>query len=242
MYCKLCAKYPLIVQRYVDNKKLPSITTTAGTRFRIEIVEQHFESSYHIKCKEAQKIDESKNEAHTNKNLIDMHISAANEKRANHIGKLILHVYGDAKKLTSSAYSWPVRSHFKHFKEKIETARASSIHVDGSVDRSQIDKIYIILKIVNAAGDIETLFIGIGQQKERGATGLFNATINGIIDNVGEDIFRLIMSRVSSICTDGENKNTGDNHSLWTLLQMNVKNTEMKCLCLSFGAQLIVQN
>lgn len=64
-------------------------------------------------------------------------------------------------------------THFKQFKEEIETARACSIHIDGSVDRSQIDKIYIHLKIVNQVGSLETLFIGIGQQTSRGATGIF---------------------------------------------------------------------
>lgn len=259
VYCKLCVKYPTIVQMHVDNRKLPPMATTAGTRFSKGIVTNHFLSLYHTKCKEAELLASGNASTSQIKNQIDMHISEANAKRANHIGKLFLQVYVDAKKLTSSAFSWPARfiaaeagnqfsfnaysttipndiniqyvtpadhlvllktiatTNLDQFKKKIESARASSIHIDGSVDRSQIDKIYIILKIVNQRGVIETLFIGIGQQKTRGAIGLFEATKSGMIENVGQSLYELIMKNVTSICTDGENKNTGDIHSLWTL-------------------------
>lgn len=196
-----------------------------------------------------------------NKGLIDAHISEANKKLANHIGRLFLEVYTDAKKLTSSAYSWPARyiaseagkcfdfnsnaptipsdiniqyvspsshldflntivqSHREQFKLKIESACAYSIHIDGSVDRTQIDKIYVLLKIVNASGELETVFLGIGQKVKRGATGLYEATKRAIIDNLDDEIYALIMSRVTSICTYGENQNTGDKHSLWVLFE-----------------------
>lgn len=172
-----------------------------------------------------------------------------------------MEVYTDAKKLTSSAYSWPARyiaseagkcynfnsnaptipsdiniqyvnpkshldllktivqSYREQFKLKIESARSYSIHIDGSVDRTQLDKIYVLLKIVNKSGEHETIFLGIGQKVTRGATGLFEAAKRAIIDNVGEDIYALIMSRVTSICTDGETQNTGDKHSLWVLFE-----------------------
>ena len=78
-------------------------------------------------------------------------------------------------------------THFDEFKQKIEIARSASIRIDGSVDRTQLDKIYILLKIVDEFGDLETLFIGIGQQINRGAAGLFDATKIGMIQNVGQD-------------------------------------------------------
>lgn len=46
------------------------------------------------------------------------------------------------------------RSYKDEFKQKILDSRACSIHVDGSVDRKQIDKIYILLKIINQKGDL----------------------------------------------------------------------------------------
>lgn len=260
VYCKVCHKFPEIVRMFTENNKIASITTENGTRYRKDTVENHFISVYHAKCKEAELL--ASVPVPVNKpGLIDTHISEANRKRANHIGKLFLQVYTDAKKLTSSAYSWPARfigsevasrfdfnsdtntipsdiniqyvnpsshldllkiivqSHQKEFKQKIETASAFSIHIDGSVDRTQIDKIYILLKIVTTTCDLETIFIGIGQKMK----GLFEATKKGIIDNFGEEVYAMIMSRVSSICTDGENQNTGEKHSLWVLFEEECK-------------------
>lgn len=68
------------------------------------------------------------------------------------------------------------------------TSIASSIRVDGSVDRSQIDKIYIMLKILTAQGDFELLFLAIGNQTEHGAIGLFEAVKQGIITILGEEM------------------------------------------------------
>lgn len=258
VYCKLCKKYPDIVRRYCDNKKLPSITSEAGIRFKKDNVEHHFSSTYHRKCKEAERLSTKETSTiNENRALIDVHISEANRDKANHIGELLLQVYCDAKKLTLSAYSWPsryvaakagqcfdfntttttipstiniqyvnpsshldllnviTRSFDSLFKEKISSSLACSIHVDGSVDRTQIDKMYILLKIINKSGELETLFIGIGQQIKRGAIGLFEAVKQGIIDNIGEELYTLIMARVSSICTDGANVNTGEKRSLW---------------------------
>lgn len=260
VYCKVCLKFPKIVQLHTANNKIAPITTSNGTRYRKESVEKHFMSLYHAKCKEAEKVADC-DSAIAVKGTMDVHISESNKKLANHIGKLFIQVYANAQKLTSSAFSWPARyvageasnqfdfnsnnptislqinlqyvnpvSHLEllktivqsdrtEFKQKIETARAYSIHIDGSVDRKHIDKIYILLKIINSEGELETVFLGIGQKKQRGAIGLFEATVNGIIDNVGNEIYALIMSRVSSICTDGENQNTGDKHSLWVLFE-----------------------
>lgn len=140
-------------------------------------------TTYHKECKKADLMAASTSKP-ANKGLIDMHISEANRKKANHIGKLLLQVYTDAKILTSSAYSWPSRfvasesgkcfnfnaSSFKTIPDNIniqyvtpaghlslltaitrshnkliaqvENALAISIHIDGSVDRFQIDIIY----------------------------------------------------------------------------------------------------
>lgn len=138
--------------------------------------------------------------------------------------KLLFDIYVNAKKLTSSAYSWPARfvgseagrnfnyndinaptiatnlnlqyvnhqsysellniiveSDKEHFRRKIENAIAASIRVDGSVDRSQIDKIYIMLVLISADGTKDFNFIGISEQKSRGAVGLFETVKNGIM-------------------------------------------------------------
>lgn len=258
VYCKLCFKYPEIVKRFSDNRKQPNITTETGIRFKKEYVVNHFSSLYHQKCKEAEraKNDDTSKE---NRSLMDIHVSEANRKKANHIGELLLYVYCDGKKLTLSAFTWPARyvaakagqsfdfnvpseksiipndidiqyvncpghlnlleiitrSYQTTFKKKILNSRSSSIHIDGSVDRTQVDKIYILLKIINKSGDLETLFIGIGRQILRGSKGLMQAVKDGIIDNIGKEMYDLIMTHVSSICTDGTNMNVGEKKSLW---------------------------
>lgn len=74
-----------------------------------------------------------------------------------------------------------VNSDKEHFKDKLKTAVASSIRIDGSVDRVQIDKIYIMLKILKADCESELLLLGIGEQTERGSNGLFEAVKSGVI-------------------------------------------------------------
>lgn len=90
------------------NKKMAPITTESGTRFRKEGVEHHFLSLYHAKCKEAEQL--AANDALSeDKGTIDAHISEANKELVNHIEKLLLEVYTDAKNLTSSVFSRPAR-------------------------------------------------------------------------------------------------------------------------------------
>lgn len=165
--------------------------------------------------------------------MIDMHISESNKNHANHIGKLMMQVYTDAKRLTLSAYSWPAQyiatesgtafdfnssntsiipeniniqyvnppghlnlltaivKSWDELQDRIKTSLACSLHIDGSVDRYQIDKIYILLKIVVATGQLETILLGIGQKVEPGAQGLFDAVKKGIIDNVGKEAYEI---------------------------------------------------
>lgn len=47
-------------------------------------------------------------------------------------------------------------------KTKIESALAVSLRVDGSVDRTNMDKIYVLAKIVNEIGKLELIFLGVG--------------------------------------------------------------------------------
>lgn len=88
-----------------------------------------------------------------------------------------------------------------------------------SVDRTQIDKIYIMLVIITAKGEKQLVFLGVAEQTVRGAKGLFEAVKKGIVDNFGEKMYHVIMRNVSSICTDGTNVNIGDKNGLWTLFE-----------------------
>lgn len=259
--CKVCIKYPEIVRRNCDNRKPAPITTDVGVRFRTKYVEDHFATPYHKECVKADRIAQKEIEkVNENKQLMDSHVSEANKAYANHIGKLMINVYNDAKKLTISAYSFPSRyiaaecansfdfnksnaptiptnvniqyvnppGHLNLLKTIVKSsddlencvlsALACSIHIDGS-----IDKIYNILKIVTPEGNLETVFLGIGQQTLSGSGGLMIAIRDGIIENTGVYLYSVIMSRVTSICTDGANINKGDRHGLWALFEKELQ-------------------
>lgn len=82
----------------------------SGTRKRKNIVADHFGKTYHKECRQAVLLATKEVSALKNdRTLIDMHISESNKSYANHIGKLMMQVYTDAKRLTLSAYSWPAR-------------------------------------------------------------------------------------------------------------------------------------
>lgn len=87
---------------------MPPITEKGGIRFKKQYVVSHFESVHHKKCKEAEQLAENIQDSQV-EGQMDKHISEANKERANYVGKLLLQVYTDAKKLTLSAYSWPSR-------------------------------------------------------------------------------------------------------------------------------------
>lgn len=104
--------------------------------------------------------------------------------------------------------------------KKIQNCLACSLRVDGSIDRTNIDKIYILAKIVNENGALETLFLGVGQQTERGAEGLLSA-IKQRIDSHGANFYNICLQKTSSLVTDGANVNR---FGLWPLIDHDAKN------------------
>lgn len=96
-------------------------------------------------------------------------------------------------------------------------------------------------KVITSNGSLELLFIGIAQQTERKAIGLKKATIDAIESMLQNRIE--FMKRVSSVCTDGTNVNTGDQNSLWALLdeEMTMIGSEIpliKIWCAAHRAEL----
>lgn len=135
-----------------------------------------------------------------------------------------------------------VRSYHDEFMKKIRESWAISLRVDGSVDSTHIDKIYVMAKVINLDGSSELLFIGIGEQTERKAEGLKNAVVEAIKTAAEEP--KALLSKVSSLCTDGARVNTGSQSSLWTLLDDEVKNSGsaiplLKIWCSAHRADLV---
>lgn len=254
--CKVCCKYPEIVKLHCLNSKPPPITTENGTRFLQQIVQDHSESAAHKNCYKAYMQSSFKNTDILQNTSIGRSITHANLALANHIGKLLIHVYSTAKKLTLSSYGFPARvatgivaesfkyktydfnnitfnlnyatpASFRDFLEIIvqcnrpqlnkilSDSLANSLRCDGSVDRTQIDKIYTMLKIITKEGLDKLFFLGAAELEERGADGLLNAVQNGLKMTLKTDI-GYVIKNTSSIVTDGTAVNSGDKGGLWT--------------------------
>lgn len=101
--------------------------------------------------------------------------------------------------------------------QKLESCLAISLRADGSIDRTCIDKIYVLAKVVNTEGKLETLFLGVGEHEERGANGLYR-TIEEIINKHGNNLWNKLLRKISSIVTDGASINVGEHNGLWRLI------------------------
>jgi len=85
---------------------------------------------------------------------------------------------------------------------------AISLRCDGSVDMMKIDKIYVLIKIINYEGNAELLFLGAEEPKDRGVKGMMQAIEDGCDKLFGEGSFKKIILKTSSIVTDGAKCNT----------------------------------
>jgi hypothetical protein len=275
--CSACVKYPDVVKIHSKKVQVPPIAKPGGTRYRTEVVESHCRQPYHAKCLKAFRLSTlSKVEISTSSAMGKL-VSKANEKLANKIGGLLINAYGDAKKLTLSAYSYPARvvvskiatsfefnsssvcgdssesthstgysdlqyltpSAHKEFLECIvESDRdrlarklttdvmALSIRCDGSVDRTRIDKIYVMAKVVTQSGCQEQYFLGASEPRIRGAKGVLGAVEDACIKTVGKPTANHIFRNASSIVTDGASVNTGEKEGFWTLFEAKRNESE----------------
>lgn len=107
--CNLCISDPVTVRLHSKSKHQPHITTEKGAGYRSDVIELHLRSDCHNACLNAARMksitDVTKSTA-----PMDVSISKSNEKQANHIGKLMIQVFTDAKILTLSAWNWPART------------------------------------------------------------------------------------------------------------------------------------
>lgn len=238
------------------------MTTRAGARYREKVLKNHFEQDYH---KESVKAERIKLLELPTPELtpLDISINKANKTQADYIGKLLIQIFTDAKRLTLSAWNWPLRyvaseashafsienanqstipknlnlqyinpkahlemmfciveSDISALKVKIDRCLALSLRMDGSVDRTHIDKIYVLAKIVTSSGVSELLFFGVKEQVERYANGLLETALGAMEDQFGHDfVYDVILKKVSSICTDGTNVNSGERGGIWKFLE-----------------------
>lgn len=273
--CIPCVTYPDVVKIHMSsqNKKLPAIASAGGTQYRKETVEKHFKTVYHAQALKKFKLASLSAAEQLQCTDIGKYISTKNEKLANKIGDLMLHVYCDAKKLTLSAWSFPARivtghvgsnfsfnsqravaedvknfdfqyvtpsfhlellkcivnSYRSTFRDLMENSVACSLRCDGSVDRMQIDKIYVAAKIVSKKGQAKQLFLGAAEPEERGANGILKAMKKALENTLGcQESANLVIRNASSLVTDGASVNTGEEAGLWSIFQKEKENLEKK--------------
>lgn len=101
-----------------------------------------------------------------------------------------------------------VDAHSSDVFDKMSSARAISQRLDGSVDRTQIDKIYVLCKIVSKIGDADEVYIGVAEPEERGASGMVKALKSALRHTFGDNGPDLV-NQVSSIVTDGASRSMG---------------------------------
>lgn len=118
------------------------------------------------------------------------------------------------------------------------------MRIDGSVDRTQEDKIYVGGRLITKTGTTELIFMGIDEQVERGAIGLFHAVMGAMNNMFTKDfVDECILPKVSSICTDGVVTNRGDKGGLWYYLDDIISKSKsniplVKIWCVAHRANL----
>lgn len=117
-----------------------------------------------------------------------------------------------------------VNSDFQRIQTKLKTCFAISFRVDGSVDRTQVDNIHVMAKIITAEANVELIFIGFEEPESKGAGGYYNAIKKCIERFMPWTDFHKICS---SIVTVGASISTGSKNGLWSMF--NVDKQNYKC-------------
>lgn len=263
--CIPCSSHIDVVKFFLpsQNKRLPAITQVPGTKYRKEIVAEHLKTNYHVQALKKFHLSTLSLPEKLQASEIVQSISKQNEEVANKIGKLLFHVYCDAKKLTLSAWSFPARVFAAHlgenfhfnstdlentekfnfqyvtpvshlellksivnsyrstfFKDLLENSLALSLRCDGSVDRMQIDKIYVMAKVVTKDGDTKDFFLGAAEPQSNGAAGLLEAVKSACNNTLASSTAAdQIFKATSSLVTDGASVNTGEKNGLWAIFK-----------------------
>ena len=98
---------------------------------------------------------------------------------------------------------------------EIDEALAVRLRFDGSIDRMQLDNEHVMAHIVEKNRNVKLIFLGSSDPPERGACGSLMAIQAAVNQTLDWDI---VFGKVSSLASDGENKNTGVKNGLWSKL------------------------
>lgn len=97
--CIACNKYPDIVKKHTIKSQIQKITQDFSALFRQEVIDNHLIKPYHTISIKMQRLSTLPNSIVQQSTQMGRAILKANEKLGNTIGSLMIHTYGDAKKL-----------------------------------------------------------------------------------------------------------------------------------------------
>jgi len=102
-----------------------------------------------------------------------------------------------------------VETHRQDVLRMLIKSKALSLRADGSVDRTQIDKIYVLAKSVDEHGNARQVFLGTAEPQQRGAVGVVSAVKEALVTNFGKDGLT-VLQNISSVVTDDASVNIGE--------------------------------
>lgn len=105
MRCEICNKYPNIVKQY--NKRGIVPMATVGTRYRSDALQEHIQSDDHKECERLFRL--SSIEGESSQTPLAAALDKASLQMTNHVAKLMMQIFYDAKQLKQTAHSWPAR-------------------------------------------------------------------------------------------------------------------------------------
>lgn len=106
MRCEICQKYPNIVKQFHPRGNVP-MASTSGTRYRSKTLDEHIQSKYHKECERIFRLSTISSES--SQTPMKIAINKANSQMINHVCKLMIQIFYDAKNLNLSPFSWPAR-------------------------------------------------------------------------------------------------------------------------------------
>ena len=109
LFVRYACQNPEIVKRACYRGRLPPICQPEGTESREQTIREHLQSSAHQECLKAERLKKLSNVQKSQSVPLMKMVNSQRQQLANKIGSLVIHVYNDAKCLTSSAFSWPSR-------------------------------------------------------------------------------------------------------------------------------------
>ena len=105
------------------------------------------------------------------------------------------------------------------FKEDVKDCLAASFHCDASMDRTQKDNEYMVLKTIDRDGKESLNYVGLGFVTGQGAQGHFESWKVRAEDTIG---FHNSLKISNHMTTDGGNIKAGQHHGLWKFMAESI--------------------